>query len=308
MGKKLKIKFTILFMLLTILTIQINRTPNSLPVEKNSSTQTTEQITVTTNDTSLLENISFENGVTVNEILPYKSDYIAIGDNDNVPFMQIIHVQNNELLEKGLPYLFTEEIGKVIDITTHDYFISATIENNDSVYTQTFIECNDRFVPFYKKQIQYNYDKNVTITPVYLVIHETANTAIGADASAHYRYWNTNPSANASTHFVVDNTQIYQMLELNQVAWHVGDNDGHSDITNFNSIGIEVAVNADGNFSEARQNAINLSIRLMESLNMDISQLKRHFDASGKNCPTNMLQEPELWDDFVHQVEEALNA
>lgn len=310
MGKKFQIIFAVMFMFLTILTIQINKKTNSMSGEKISSTESTQETTehITTTEAISLENLSFDNGVIVNEIMPYKSAYIAIGEEDNVPFMQLIHVENNEIINRGSPYLFTEENGKVIDITFHDYFISATTENNNSLNTQEFIEYNDQFIPFFKKQIQYNYDKDMTIKPKYLVIHETANTAIGADANAHYRYWNTNPTANASTHFVVDHTEIYQMLELNQAAWHVGDNHGHSDITNYNSIGIEVAVNADGIFSEARQNAIELTIHLMNTLNMDISQLKRHYDASGKYCPTNMLQEPELWNDFVHQVEEALNS
>ena len=96
------------------------------------------------------------------------------------------------------------------------------------------------------------------------------------------------------------------MLELNQSAWHVGDNKGYSDITNLNSIGIEIAVNADGDFYQARENAIYLTINLMKELNMNISQLKRHHDASGKYCPANMLSNDELWIDFVNQVKKAL--
>jgi N-acetylmuramoyl-L-alanine amidase CwlA len=45
----------------------------------------------------------------------------------------------------------------------------------------------------------------------------------------------------------------------------------------------------------------------MKALDMDISQLKRHHDASGKYCPTNMLQQPALWQDFVNQVQVGLN-
>ncbi|QVK17049.1 N-acetylmuramoyl-L-alanine amidase [Mycoplasmatota bacterium] len=308
MGKKYQFTFTILFIILTILTIQITLKTNSTLVEKASSSNISQETTENTiTEAVWIDNITFDAGIKINEIMPYKSDYIAIGQEDNTPFMQLIHVENDEVINKGFPYLFTEGTGEVVDITIHDYFITTTIDNNDSIITQDFIEYNDHFIPFYKKQIQYNYDKDLTINPKYLVIHETANTGIGADADAHYRYWNSNPTANASTHFVVDSTQIYQMLELNQAAWHVGDNHNHSDITNLNSIGIEVAVNEDGDFSEARQNAIELTIHLMKTLNMDISQLKRHYDASGKNCPTNMLQQPELWNDFVQQVEQALN-
>lgn len=181
----------------------------------------------------------------------------------------------------------------------------------DSYYhtllNQDFIQVNKVEVPLVIKQIDLNYSKGVTIAPKYIVIHETNNYNAGADANAHYRYWSTNPTAQASTHFVVDNKEIYQMLELDQAAWHVGDNRGHSDITNLNSIGIEIAVNSDGNYTQARQNAIQLTINVMNYLEMDISQLKRHYDASGKWCPTYMLEEPSLWDDFVAQVEAGLN-
>lgn len=199
----------------------------------------------------------------------------------------------------------TEEA--VAKIESHGYYITSTITENEEEYTSDYVTYNNRFTPFYKKQIQHNYNKGLTIAPKYIVIHETANTAVGANANAHYRYWNRDPEAYASTHFVVDSNEIYQMLELNQSAWHVGDNKNHSDITNLNSIGIEVAVNADGDFSKARQNAIDLTINLMKALNMDITQLKRHYDASGKYCPTNMLQNPELWQDFVNQVANGLN-
>ena len=168
------------------------------------------------------------------------------------------------------------------------------------------VETTALSVPLIKEQITMNYSVGEVIKPKYLVIHETANTRAGADANAHYRYWSTNPNANASTHFVVDSNQIYQMLELNQMGWHVGDNKGYSDITNRNSIGMEIAVNSDGDFSKARQNAIELTIKIMKELNMTIDQLKRHHDASGKYCPTNMLNNDALWTDFVAQVKAAL--
>jgi|SRR5690554_3636756 len=228
---------------------------------------------------------------------------------------ELVDISNNPSLQKETlketiitEAKITEDIGEeaVSAIVSHGYYITSTITEEDEEYTNDFITYNNRFIPFHKKQIQYNYNKNLTIKPKYIVIHETANTSIGADANAHYRYWNRDPKAYASAHFVVDSTEIYQMLELNQSAWHVGDNKGYSDITNVNSIGIEVAVNADGDFSKARQNAIDLTINLMRALNMNISQLKRHYDASGKYCPTNMLTEPELWQDFVYQVNQGL--
>jgi len=249
--------------------------------------------------------IILANGYVVNEVIDYEGNYLVAGDHNNKAFLQIIYKSDNNYLY-GTENIFSSIEGTIIELKQQDYYLSTKIKNGEEEYIQTFIENNGTFIPFFKKQIQYNYYKNRVIKPEYIVIHETANTAVGANARNHYLYWNREPNANASTHFVVDNREIYQMLELNQGAFHVGDNKGHSDITNFNSIGIEIAVNQDGNFYQARENAIQLTINIMKYLNMNISQLKRHYDASGKNCPTNMLLDDSLWTDFVMQVAEGV--
>jgi len=227
--------------------------------------------------------------------MTYNNYTLAYGDNNNHPYLAVI--ANNEKVEYTFNDL-TGSISKIIDKTVY-----ATIEftaNNEKI-SKNYLITEKELIPYEKKQLTINYTKNTTITPKYLVIHETANKNIGANAYAHYRYWSTNQDAKASTHFVVDTNEIYQMLELNQMAWHVGDNKGYSNITNNNSIGIEICVNQDGNYQKARENAIKLAIQIMNELNMSIDQLKTHHDASGKNCPTIMLAN-NLWDDFVYQV------
>jgi hypothetical protein len=197
---------------------------------------------------------------------------------------------------------------EVVEPTFKKQSYYRTMMMNSQLTDQHYLQVIDKQIPLQIRQISMNYSKGAVMTPKYIVIHETNNYSAGADANAHYRYWNTNPTAQASTHFVVDNNEIYQMLQLDQVGWHVGDNrNGHSDITNFNSIGIEIAVNSDGDYYQARQNSIKLTINVMNLLDMDISQLKRHYDASGKWCPKNMLDDPSLWTDFVNQVEKGLN-
>jgi N-acetylmuramoyl-L-alanine amidase CwlA len=152
-----------------------------------------------------------------------------------------------------------------------------------------------------KKLISKNYSKGVTITPKYIVIHETGNTAVGANAEAHFKYWNTNDKAQASAHFVVDDTKVIQLLELNQRAWHVGDNKGYSDITNSNSIGVEICVNSDGDYDKAVSNAVELVQWLLKETGLNIDSLKTHNNASDKNCPTIMLRN-NMWDDFKNRV------
>ncbi len=305
----LKNLFTVMLILVLLVTINLidnidnNEIKDIIYYKETTTNGTRGEISTEEIEEELSE--YYDEKIDVSNLINYRNSYIAIGNNDNIPFIQKITLEDNKLIH-GTPYEFTDSNGTIVDVTINDYYINTVYEEDGKLYSQDFIEDSGNFIPFFKKQINYNYNKNLTIKPKYIVIHETANTGIGADADAHYRYWNRGPEAQASTHFVVDNTQIYQMLELNQSAWHVGDNKNHSDITNVNSIGIEVAVNADGNFQVARQNAIDLTINIMKALGMDISQLKRHYDASGKYCPTNMLQEPELWNDFVNQVSNGL--
>lgn len=155
-----------------------------------------------------------------------------------------------------------------------------------------------------KKFISKNYSKGVTIKPQYIVIHETDNTKAGANADAHYTYWNTNDNAKSSAHFVVDDKKIIQLLPLDARAWHVGDNKGHSNITNDNAIGVEICVNSDGDYITARQNAIELVRHLLKVTGLSPDRVVRHYDSSGKWCPRNMLNNPGLWTDFKNTLNE----
>lgn len=155
-----------------------------------------------------------------------------------------------------------------------------------------------------KKYISQNFSKGVTITPAYVVIHETANTGKGANALAHYTYWN-NAYRGSSAHYVVDDKSIIQLLPDYAKAWHVGDNKGHSLITNSNSIGIEICINSDGDYDKAVQNAQDLATYLLKKYNLPIDRLKTHNDASGKNCPTILLKTGR-WSDFKSKVQALL--
>lgn len=250
-------------------------------------------------DAEIREVLQSDKDVSVLAVLPYGENSIAIGSKQNHPYFSVIeNADKTHILES----VSTELKGSVTDIQITGLYLQATIDTGSGTMTKDFFISKDQIIPYYKKQLTINYSQGVTITPKYLVIHETANYSVGADAAAHYRYWSTNADAQASTHFVVDSTQIYQMLELNQKAWHVGDNKGYSDITNSNTIGIEIAVNADGNFEIATQHAIDLTIAIMRKLHMTIDQLKMHNDASGKEDPIHFLNNPALWEDFIAQV------
>lgn len=276
---------------------------NASKLDKNTINPNNENIEEEKNDITTL---ALEADIKVGNYIKVGNLYYVLGSRNKYPFLQVVLSQNNQLFPKqSLTYY--NALGTLTNIEDKGYYIKGDIKDqNLKIVKQDFFISQNDIIPFYKKQLTMNYSVGTVIYPKYIVIHETDNTSVGSDAAGHYNYWSTNKTANSSTHFVVDSKQIYQMLELNQMGWHVGDNKGYSDITNSNSIGIEIAVNADGNYNLAKQHAIELAARLLKSLKMDISQLKTHNDASGKYCPTNILNES-TWNDFVYRVNQRMN-
>ena len=155
-----------------------------------------------------------------------------------------------------------------------------------------------------KKLIKYNHSG--INKPVYIVIHETGNTDIGADAERHYRYFNGGDRG-ASAHYFVDDKQIIQVVEHSVQSWHNGkkyvSNPAVPQCNNSNSIGIEICVNQDGDYSKAVANAVELTKKLMKELNIPVDKVIRHYDSCGKQCPAKMLREPKLWTDFKKSIQ-----
>ena len=155
-----------------------------------------------------------------------------------------------------------------------------------------------------KKFIKYNHSG--VNNPKYIVIHETGNTDIGADAERHYKYFNGGDRG-ASAHYFVDDKQIIQVVEHNVQSWHNGkkyvSNPAVPQCNNSNSIGIEICVNQDGDYSKSVDNAVELTKKLMKELNIPADKVIRHYDSCGKQCPAKMLREPKLWSDFKKSIQ-----
>ncbi|MED4128494.1 N-acetylmuramoyl-L-alanine amidase [Shouchella miscanthi] len=133
------------------------------------------------------------------------------------------------------------------------------------------------------------------INPSYITIHETANTSVGANAQMHSSYVKGVNAQNrqVSWHITVDDAQAIQHLPLNEMGWHAGL------LGNKQSIGIEICVNQDGNFEEAKKNAISIIRHLMEELRIDIASVVSHKHWTGKNCPANLLS---TWKEFTEDI------
>ncbi|HDK7195086.1 TPA: amidase [Clostridium botulinum] len=140
-------------------------------------------------------------------------------------------------------------------------------------------------LPIQKKLVRYNYSSSNNIQ--YIVVHDTGNTGRGANANAHYNYFNGG-DRQSSAHYFVDDNNIIQIIEDWNASWHCGDGGGRYEIGNHNSIGIEICINSDGNYNKAVSNAIELVKYKMKQYGIPVSRVVRHYDASRKNCPASM--------------------
>lgn len=145
-----------------------------------------------------------------------------------------------------------------------------------------------------------------TEKPKYIVIHTTGNSRAGANARAHFEYWNQG-YCGQSADFVVDDKEIIALNDYTKYyTWHCGDGKGQYGITNANSIGVEICVNQDGDFQKALDNAVVLVRDLIGRTG--IHNVVRHYDASRKVCPAELSANNwEAWNAFkrrIHEVRE----
>lgn len=136
--------------------------------------------------------------------------------------------------------------------------------------------------------------------PAYVVIHETDNWSKGADAKAHATAMK-NGNLAGTVHYYVDSKSIYQTLNHSDGAWAVGDGKGKYGITNRNSINIEICVNPETDYYKAVDYAERLAAKLLKQYGWGTDRLKRHYDASRKNCPRR-LQSEGRWPEFVKKT------
>ncbi|MDU1308911.1 MAG: N-acetylmuramoyl-L-alanine amidase, partial [Clostridium perfringens] len=153
-----------------------------------------------------------------------------------------------------------------------------------------------------KQLIDMNYSKGVYITPKYIVIHDTDNRELGADAEANRNYFANHPNAKASAHYIVDEKNIVQALENNWKGWHIGDGN-NKNINNSTTIGIELCVNKGNNFDKTLENGIELTKYLMNKYNISPENVVMHRHASGKICSKMMIEDrPGLWTYFKNRI------
>lgn len=133
----------------------------------------------------------------------------------------------------------------------------------------------------------------------YITIHETGNAAKGADAVAHAAYLDSDAGKRdmVSWHYTVDDHAIVQHLPDYETAYHAGD--GKDGPGNTTSIGIEICVNAGGDFEAAKANAAALVRLLMEEHGISADRVVQHNHWNGKDCPKTIRATPGAWEAFL---------
>jgi len=153
-------------------------------------------------------------------------------------------------------------------------------------------------------QIQYRWPPRKSEIK-YIVVHDTGNASIGADAMAHFNYFNSGDRG-ASADFFVDDTISLQVNDYTKYyTWHCGDGKGKRGVLNSNSVGLEICVNSDGNYNLAFQNAVVVVKKLMKELYIPPENVIRHYDVSQKKCPASMSADNwALWLEFKKMISE----
>ena len=133
----------------------------------------------------------------------------------------------------------------------------------------------------------------------YITIHETGNYATGANAAAHASWLKSDDAAGKkiSYHYTVDDLSIYQHLPDGERGYHAGD--GGSGPGNAKSIGIEICVNADGDFAQAKANAAALVRLLMQRHGIPLANVVQHNHWNGKDCPKTIRATAGGWEAFL---------
>lgn len=132
----------------------------------------------------------------------------------------------------------------------------------------------------------------------YICIHYTGNDKDSDESNSTYF---ANNIIKASAHYFVDDDSITQSVPDNYIAYSVGGSKYsncsttgggkyYGKCTNANSVSIELCdVTKDGKVYPSAKtiaNAIELTQLLMKKYNIPASNVIRHFDVTGKSCPS----------------------
>lgn len=158
----------------------------------------------------------------------------------------------------------------------------------------------------------------------FLVIHYFGSLGTAEAVSNYFK----NSKTESSAHFSIDESSVvYTSVYPKDVAWHCGASKyKHKFARNSNSIGIEVrpyklnkntlnSGDKDWYFTEQTlDNLVTLSQAIIDTYNIPLSNVIRHYDVTGKYCPRPMMGDDinqyhkksgnEVWKEFKGRLRE----
>lgn len=142
----------------------------------------------------------------------------------------------------------------------------------------------------------YNYNN-----PKFIILHYVG--AQGSTAKNNADYF-CGGDRQASAHYFVDDNSIYQIVEDNKGAWHIGNS--NTEPNNTNSIGIEMCC-LEPNVTVSEQteaNAIDLVKYLMRKYSISIENVRTHAEVTSysKICPNWSANNWERWRNFKSKL------
>lgn len=152
-------------------------------------------------------------------------------------------------------------------------------------------------LPINKKISAYNhYDYN---NPRFIIIHY-----VGANSTAKNNVdYFAGGDRQASAHYFVDDNQIWQSVEDNKGAWHIGNS--VTEPNNTNSIGIEMCLVNGVVTEKTEKNTIELTRFLMNKYNIPVDNVRTHAEVTNyrKICPNWQADNWLRWRNFKKKLE-----
>ena len=149
-----------------------------------------------------------------------------------------------------------------------------------------------------RKISKYNHYKSNDIK--YIVIHY-----VGANSTAQNNaiYFNTG-DRQASAHYFVDDTSIWQVVEDFNGAWHIGNT--KTEVNNRNSIGIEMCLVNGQVTAKTEYETIELVKYLMKKYNIPVKNVRTHAEVTKytKICPNWADNNWYRWRKFKEKLNE----
>lgn len=132
-----------------------------------------------------------------------------------------------------------------------------------------------------------------------IVVHYTANPGTTARQNRDYfEGLSLSHETSASSHFVIGlDGELIQCIPCNEIAYA-------SKERNADTIAIECCIPDDtGKFADATYDTLlHLLAWLMGRYGLDIDDVIRHYDVTGKSCPKYYVEHPLAWDELKTDV------